>query len=228
MRNFQKSFSSTLKTLQVIKEESFEDRPDCPPQLRDHSGASSSGGNMESLDDVEVVEEIRPALIPACRQLVLRGELNQELGQPSRRRPSSGSSQSMLGTFERSVAEQARSNDLKALEISLSMEKLQLKRSQLYLSSHASFLERIKISMNIAKSTFREEKLKTQMKDTRHAELARTCLDLLIAGLILMSCLLMYGAYTFSYKRISEATAACNSLPKVNPLTQKSPHFTLP
>ncbi|CAA6659413.1 unnamed protein product [Spirodela intermedia] len=198
IRNFQKSFSSTLKTLQVIKEESSEDRPNCAPWLRDHSEASSSGGNMESLNTVTAIEE----------------KLNQELGQPSRRGPGSGFSQSTLSTFERSIAEQARSNDLKALEIGLNMEKLQLKRSQLYLSSHASFLERIKISMNIAKSTFREEKLKTQIKDTRQAELARTCLDLLIAGLILMSCLLGYGAYTFSYRRISEATASCNSLPK--------------
>ncbi|CAA7395727.1 unnamed protein product [Spirodela intermedia] len=214
IRNFQKSFSSTLKTLQVIKEESSEDRPNCAPWLRDHSEASSSGGNMESLNTVKAIEESSPHLIPTSSQVVLWRELNQELGQPSRRGPGSGFSQSTLSTFERSIAEQARSNDLKALEIGLNMEKLQLKRSQLYLSSHASFLERIKISMNIAKSTFREEKLKTQIKDTRQAELARTCLDLLIAGLILMSCLLGYGAYTFSYRRISEATASCNSLPK--------------
>ena len=184
MENFHKSFSSTLKTLRAIKEESCE-----------------------------AIKDSNPPIEPPCGQLIVRETLADVFGQSTRL------SHSTLTPFERSVMEQARSNDLKAFEINLTMEKLKLKKSQLYLSSYSNFLEKIKISMGIEKSTFREEKFKTQVRDSKHAELVKTCLDLLIAGLILMSCLLIYGAYAFSFKRISEATLSCSASAKVNPLT---------
>ncbi|XP_078433211.1 CPR5 protein [Wolffia australiana] len=187
MGNFQKSFSSTLKTLQTIKEETHEEQPTFPSQLR---------------QEVNVFD-------PPCDQIVVGRQLTRPLS-----RPRSGFDQSTLTTLERSVVEQARSNDLKALEIGLTMEKLKLKKSELYLSSYASFLERVKISMSVAKSAFQEEKFKSKIQDTRHGDLVKTCLDLLIAGLILMCGLLLYGAYTFSFKRISEATQSCNSVSK--------------
>ncbi|XP_065000144.1 protein CPR-5-like isoform X2 [Musa acuminata AAA Group] len=103
-----------------------------------------------------------------------------------------------------------RSNDLKAVEIGLVMEKLKLKQSQLALSSDANLLEKIKISMGISKASFKEEKLRNQMLETRHAELLKRCIDLLVTGLIIMCGFLLYGASIYSLQRITEVTSACN------------------
>ncbi|KAJ6849557.1 protein CPR-5 [Iris pallida] len=110
--------------------------------------------------------------------------------------------------------EQTRSNDLKAFEIGLISRKLKLKESQLALNSYSHMLEKIKITMGISKATFKEEKLRNQMLDTRHAELLRRCIDLLVGGLFIMSGFLSYGAYVFSYERITEATTSCSAIPK--------------
>ncbi|RZS06866.1 hypothetical protein BHM03_00037597 [Ensete ventricosum] len=126
-----------------------------------------------------------------------------------------GFSQSILSTAEKSVIEQTRSNDLKAIEIGLVMKKLQLKQAQLALSSDANFLEKFKISMGMSKASFREAKLRDQMQETRNAQLLKRCMDLLITGLILMCSLLVYGASIYSYQRITEVTSACTSVAKV-------------
>ncbi|GJR10713.1 hypothetical protein Tco_0793365 [Tanacetum coccineum] len=49
----------------------------------------------------------------------------------------------MLTTFEKSVNEQAHSNDLKALEISLSMKKKRLKEAQIAVNCDSNYLERL-------------------------------------------------------------------------------------
>ncbi|PWA70080.1 pentatricopeptide repeat (PPR) superfamily protein [Artemisia annua] len=59
---------------------------------------------------------------------------------------------SMLTNFEKSVNEQARSNDLKALEISLSMKKMRLKEAQIAVNCDSNYLERFKLSMGISKA----------------------------------------------------------------------------
>ena len=63
--------------------------------------------------------------------------------------------------------------------------------------------------MGISKASFKAEKFKNQVEDTRHSELLKKCIDCLVAGLLIMSVALSYGAYVYSYHRISEATAIC-------------------
>ncbi|KAL0432022.1 UNVERIFIED_CONTAM: protein CPR-5 [Sesamum radiatum] len=122
----------------------------------------------------------------------------------------SGVNQTMLSTIEKSVMEQTRSNDLKTFEIGLIMKKLQLKERQLALNSDANLLERWKLSMGFSKASFKAEKFKTQLQDTREVELLRKCLDFLVAGLIMMLVSLAYGTYVYSHRRIVEATEVCS------------------
>lgn len=112
-------------------------------------------------------------------------------------------------TFEKSVVEQCRSNDLKTLELGLTMQKLKLKETQLSLNFDLNNLERSKLAMGVSKASFRAEKFKNQLEDTRHGELNKKCIDCLIAGLIIMSSSLLYAAYVYSYERIAEATESC-------------------
>uniref|UniRef100_A0A1D1ZLT5 Protein CPR-5 n=1 Tax=Anthurium amnicola TaxID=1678845 RepID=A0A1D1ZLT5_9ARAE len=208
MRNFENSFCCTLKTLQVIQEEYFGEQRNHNSHLRDCPEDASTQGMLESLDAAEDVQE-HHLLNSADNQLILQADLSQQLALISQKRTRSGFSQSVFSTLEKSVMEQSRSNDLKAFEIGLTIKKLQMKKSELELSSYANFLERIKLSMGISKASFKEEKLKNQIQDFRHAELVRRCIDLLVSGMILMSCLLVYGAYIYSYKRITDATGSC-------------------
>jgi len=123
--------------------------------------------------------------------------MNQQLASVSHSFVGSGCSRSILSTFEKSVMERTHSNDLKAFEMGLIRIKLQLKESQLALSSYANMLEKIKVSMGISKASFKEEKLRNQMLDARHAEFLRRCIDLLVSSLIIMSGCLGYGTYIF-------------------------------
>ncbi|KAJ9171100.1 hypothetical protein P3X46_019148 [Hevea brasiliensis] len=106
--------------------------------------------------------------------------------------------------------EKACSNDLKTVEIGLTMKKLKLKEAQLALSFDSNHLERSKLAMGRSKASFKAEKFKNQVEDTKHAELLKNCIDCLVAGLFIMSASLLYGAYVFSYQRITDATASCN------------------
>ncbi|KAI3462016.1 hypothetical protein Pfo_018679 [Paulownia fortunei] len=146
------------------------------------------------------------------RQLVLHDKQKQ-LACSSASTSSSNSAMnqfSMLSSIEKSVMEQTRSNDLKTFEIGLIMKKLQLKERQLELNSNANFLERWKLSMGFSKASFKAEKFKTQLQDTRQVELLKKCLDFLVAGLIIMLFSLAYGTYVYSHRRIVEATEACS------------------
>ncbi|KAL9250581.1 CPR-5-like protein [Drosera capensis] len=116
----------------------------------------------------------------------------------------------VFNTWKKSIAEQTRANDLKTFEIGLIMKKLQLKETQLALNSDSNFLERCKLFIGTSKASFKAEKFKNQLEETRHAELLRKCIDCLVAGLLIMSASVMYGTYTFSYKRIAEATSSCS------------------
>ncbi|THU57773.1 hypothetical protein C4D60_Mb03t07070 [Musa balbisiana] len=190
IRNFDKSFQSTLKT-----PISSEYTPDL--------------ANPEPVSEVENLQENMP-LSSMSNQLIPYGQENQHLANIYHGTSNHRFSHSILDTYERSVVEQTRSNDLKAVEIGLVMEKLKLKQSQLALSSDANLLEKIKISMGISKASFKEEKLRNQMLETRHAQLLKTCIDLLVTGLIIMCGFLLYGASTYSLQRITEVTSACN------------------
>ncbi|XP_020704233.1 protein CPR-5 [Dendrobium catenatum] len=237
MRNFERSFDSTLKTLLVFNKASTssqknklrEERPltvgnklinesnNDEQENRSYSSLGVSSCEIEqipcSLDPLSCEEHLgEDEAVSSTNQLALRIESNQELVRASHNFIAGGFSKSMLTTFEKSVTEHTRSNDLKEVEIGLTMRKLQMKQSQLEMSSYANWLEKVKICMNMSKASFKEDKLRNQMQETRHAELRRNCIDLLVSGLILMCAFLIYGASIFSYQRITEATSSCSTV----------------
>ncbi|KAI8536084.1 hypothetical protein RHMOL_Rhmol10G0228600 [Rhododendron molle] len=234
VKNFEKSFRSTLMTLRLINESSQSDREhqrhlnsesnyfsDMTAQVSrndEHcltctSGVRSCqpeavGPTISSEEHFGILGETEQNTISGLlnRELALNdGEINQQLACVS----SSSVNQSMFSTFERSVIEQTRSNDLKTFEIGLTMKKLQMKEKQLTLHSDLNFLERCKLSMGTKRASFKAEKFKTELEETRHAELLKKCTDCLVAGLLIMLASIGYGTYVYSHRRITEATASC-------------------
>ncbi|GJM92069.1 hypothetical protein PR202_ga08496 [Eleusine coracana subsp. coracana] len=208
VRNFEKSFSSTLTTLHLVNE--------MPVCAQSHVPQSSSK-HLEQVAASELntdgprnpAQEISQDLYSSAEsQLVLYAGENQQLTHRSRSSP--GPDQCILNAFERSLKEQARSNELKEFEIGLNMRKLQLKQSQLELSSYSHMLEKIKLSFGFQKAAFQGEKFKTQMQDAMHAQILRTLIDFLVSAVIIMSVCFGYGTYIYSYQRITDVTAACS------------------
>ncbi|KAG6526000.1 protein CPR-5-like [Zingiber officinale] len=246
IRNFDKSFSSSLKTLGLINNMSVNRKENAvAPGLCSYNSHEMTPDltnselirtikdpvenvvsshfcslsyeptpdmtNAEFIRAIEGRKEHAP-FKSADNQLIIHQHTNQQLTNIHSNTDGTAFSHSILSTMERSVIEQARSNDLKAVEIELVMKKLQFKQSQLVISSDANLLEKIKISLGISKTSFKEEKLRNQMQETRHAQLLQQCMDLLVAGLIVMCILLTYGAFIFSYQRVAEVTSACESV----------------
>ncbi|XP_055833245.1 protein CPR-5 isoform X2 [Solanum dulcamara] len=238
VRNFEKSFHSTLMTLRLISESSMKsgvqqhncaartsvsersvpfisngvENVTCDPEF----GEFQSESFQQSISDNELSDQEERSdgtcLESIGRQLTLYDrQVRQQLASASSSLISSNTeiSQSVHRTLERSLTEQARSNDLKTFEIGLTMRKLQLKERQLALSSDANLLERVKLSFGFSKTSFKTEKFKNQVEDSKHAELLKICIDCLVAGLFIMLACLGYGTYVFSHKRITEATASC-------------------
>lgn len=161
------------------------------------------------VDQLRLVEDVKESVSdPFTRELALC-RLTNDVASVAPQAVGSHSKEMTLGTFERSVVEQARSNDLKTMELGLAMRKLKLKETQIALNCDLNNLERSKLAMGISKASFKAEKFKNQLEDTRHSELLKKCIDCLVAGLLIMSMALSYGAYIYSYHRISEATAIC-------------------
>lgn len=232
VRNFEKSFGSTLRTLRLINEsskynEEHRSNPNNVDSSTSDETSSRSGCYRSSFDLKDSHSEVNLPSIATLNQLNIHEEvqdniqtnfLNRELSiygqvnQPDCVNPSTGSvaNQSVVSTIEKSVIEQVRSNDLKTLELSLTMRKLKLKEEQLALNFDANHLERSKLAMGISKASFKAEKFKNQLEDSRHAELLKKCIDCLVAGLLIMSFFLIYGAYVYSYKRITDATSSCS------------------
>ncbi|KAK8672896.1 hypothetical protein V6N13_111253 [Hibiscus sabdariffa] len=232
VRNFEKSFGSTLRTLRLINDSSKHkekylsnpknaesstsnkttSRNRCYRNSRDAKDSYSDVDlpSVSTQDQLNIHEDVQENIQIGSlnRELAIHGQINQLVCVNPR--TGSDSNQSMLSTIEKSVIEQVRSNDLKTLELSLAMRKLKLKEEQLALNFDSNHLERSKLAMGISKASFKAEKFKNQLEDTRHAELLRMCIDFLVAGLFIMSFLLIYGAYVFSYKRITDATSSCN------------------
>ncbi|KAK1591558.1 hypothetical protein Q3G72_009515 [Acer saccharum] len=231
-RNFEKSFGTTLRTLTLINEGGCHlsnlDTSTLDVTSNENGCTNNSNTNYchsESEIDFatiatqdvsttheEVQEELSTNFIN--KELVLHGQNNQ-LVCASSGTLVSVMNQSMLSTIEKSVVEQVRSNDLKTLELGLVMERMKLKKTQLALNHDSNHLERTKAS-------FKVEKFKTQLEDTRYSELLRNCIDCLVAGIVTMSASLLYAAYVHSYKKISEATAACT------PSSQESKSWWIP
>ncbi|GMH24525.1 hypothetical protein Nepgr_026368 [Nepenthes gracilis] len=231
--NFEKSFTSTLSTLRLIEDLAMKKRDDglIHRNLKNYNSSTDldmlfNNGECSSKAEINCscLESIMPAV--NAREELRNVEAVQESHLTYRQMirpltssgftsiiPSYSRNHFMLDTLEKSVVEQARANDLKTFEIGLIMKKLRMKETQIALDSELNFLERCKLFMGTSKASFKAEKFKTQVKDTRHAELLRNCIDCLIAGLLIMSASLAYGAYVYSYRRIAEATLSC-SLPK--------------
>lgn len=241
MRNFEKSFGSTLRTLRLINESRVKKGGPHFSNLNvegstsdvtlNKGGHTSNSGIEDSQsqtvsqtfvtqDRLNTIEEVRENMLTdsSNRELALYGQINQlACVSPSTYSPAIG--QSMLSTIEKSVIEQTRSNDLKILELSLTMDRMKLKESQLALNVDSNHLERKKLAMGESELSFKAEKLKNQIGDMRHTELLRKCIDCLVAGLLIMSGSVLYGAYVFSYKRITEATESCTPSPMVSTIS---------
>ncbi|KAM5577438.1 protein CPR-5 [Rosa sericea] len=238
IQNFEQSFGSTLRTLKSIKESSedntgylsskqnieefsprvtHDEQDDC---LRGEGCRSSS--STEDYHSKEVThttategrlnyrDQLHQNMLtnPVNLEVALHGQINQLTCIPPRT-VDPVTNQSMFNTFEKSVMEQTRANELKIWELGLAMKKLSLKEEQVALGHDSNHLERSKIAMGRSKASFKAEKFKTQLEDTRHSELLRTCIDCLVAGLLVMAAALSYGTYVYSYRRITEATASC-------------------
>ncbi|XP_031492113.1 protein CPR-5 [Nymphaea colorata] len=147
-------------------------------------------------------------------QVVIHGQVNQQVACIPPDMTDLRFRQSFLGTFERSVREQVRSNDLKTYEIGLTMKQLQLKESKLIVDSDANFLERLKLSFGFSKASFKKEKLENEMKNAAYSELMKNCADCLLGGLLIMSAFICYAAYVHSYDIFIEASASCTQSSK--------------
>ena len=158
---------------------------------------------------VEEVEDRRPS-VSMNRELSLRGHMCQETGSIVSSTRGYSANLSMLTAIEKSVSELTRANDLKSRELGLIMRKLELKETQVALSSDSNFLERCKLYLGVSRTSFKAEKFKTQLEETRQCELLRACADLLVAGLLIMSACLGYGVYAFSYDKIHQLTKSCS------------------
>ncbi|KAL3524712.1 hypothetical protein ACH5RR_013084 [Cinchona calisaya] len=239
VENFEKSFRSTLMTLYIINEtaktnglekEKYE-MEKCSSEVASVSSsnrATNCGcdfGVRECQSDpllqatssheqqsTHEEQEENMTIDPRNNELIVHDrQIMQQMAFISPNRSSTEyNRQSILSTLDKSVIEQARSNDLKTFEMGLTMRKLQLKERELALSSDANFIERSKLSFGFSKASFKVEKFKTELEDKRHAELLRKCIDCLVAGLFVMLGCVGYGVFVYSHKRIAEATASCS------------------
>lgn len=213
--NFERSFQSTLMTLRVISESSGNrgrshlheaGSSTCTSSennfhfnMKENTSSSQQQTTVVHLDEENNNESINGQ----------NGQNDQQLAcVPPNRLPSTVD-RSMLTTFERSVSEQARSNDLKEHELSLTMRKIKLKEAQIAVECDSNILERVKLFMGVSKANFRVEKFKTELQDTRYAQLLKKCVDCLVAGLLIMLACLAYGTYVHSHQRLIEATESC-------------------
>ncbi|MFS8018721.1 hypothetical protein Hanom_Chr15g01395341 [Helianthus anomalus] len=201
--NFERSFQSTLMTLRVIsessgnRERSYMEGESCSSYSRLNMKVNTSTNTFQEQSTIFRLDDSKNGQQLAC---VPSNQLHSGVDL---------SRSSMLTTFEKSVNEQARSNDLKALEISLTMKKMRLKEAQIAVDWDSNVLERFKLSMGVSKAKFKAEKFKTELEDSRHAQLLKKCVDCLVAGLLIMLACLAYGTYIYSRQKLTEATESC-------------------
>lgn len=243
-RNFEKSFGSTLSTLRVIKNSSIDNKEvqvrnndfgDCKSDATQSISVSKGDCSARSCDIADVrsgsvnntpetqqptktVEDVADILSADSRnqELSLQGNISSQIVVSNMRNYLSN--HSVLSTVEKSVIEQTRANDLKSVEIGLIMKKLQLKETQLQLNSDLNFLERCKLSLGISRTSFKADKFKNQLEETRHSELLKTCADFLVADLLIMSGSLCFGVYAFSYDNIHQLTESCSTIEVCKPV----------
>ncbi|ESQ31381.1 hypothetical protein EUTSA_v10003912mg [Eutrema salsugineum] len=230
--NFEKSFNSTLRILKLINESAY------PHQLDKNNvesynldrctidGCSDSElSAKETLSAMSADEAIQGSArtISSMNEIVLHGETRQLSGV-------SRSSAMPLATIERwSLEEQARGHDLKSMEmdlkkmeIGLRMRKVKLKETELALRYESNNLGKSKLEMGVSKAAFRAEKFKTELEDTRKAEMVTRIMDWLGLSVFIMLSSMLYGTWVFSQQRIMEATSLCN------PSEEKSSSWWVP
>ncbi|CAI8598767.1 unnamed protein product [Vicia faba] len=229
-KNFEQSFDSTLSTLRLIYESTASNegnklnnmrlenpnsklnREDCSRDIviEDCQAGPQSHTHAEIINQSISNEEVRDNfhMESVTRDLALHGQSNQMVCYSP---TFSGAvvNNSVISTFEKSVVEQCRSNDLKTVEIGLTRQNLKLQEIDLALRYDLNDLERSKLAMEVSKSSFETEKFKNQLEDSRYGELNKKCIDCLIAGLFIMSASLFYGAYVYNYERFIEAAELC-------------------
>lgn len=132
------------------------------------------------------------------------------------------SSSMSLTTFDRSVEELKRANDLKNEENGLTRRKLMLKEMDLSLKYESNNLGKSKLEMGGLKAAFRAEKFKTELEDTRKAEMVTRIMDWLVVSVCSMLASMLLGVYNFSQKRIEDATSVCE------PSEEKSSSWWVP
>lgn len=207
IKKFEKSFSSTFRTLHLVNEIPVNERSHIPECSFKHDD-SVAVDSLSSSDLQNQTNRIEHDLVNTVEsQLVLFASDNQQLMHLRRSRSSPEADNRILNAID-------RSNELKEFEIGLTMRKLQLKQSQLALSSHSHMLEKIKLSFGFQKASFKGEKFKTHMQETRDAEILRTLIDFLVSAVIVMSACFGYGTYIYSYQRITDVTSACSATSK--------------
>lgn len=183
--------------------------------FQDRSSEENFRTNAHRSDHRETME-VNEGMDLTNLELTLLGRTNQ-LACVSTNPFGPLNNRSML--IEKSVMEQTRSNDLKAMELTLTMERMKMKKTQLTLNFDSNNLQRSKLVMGESKASFKAEMFKTQQEDVRNAELLRTCVDCLVSGLLIMLASLAYGAYIYSYHKITEATSSCMPSTKVSSFT---------
>eukprot|EP01018_Ginkgo_biloba_P038938 Gb_37504 [translate_table: standard] len=207
------SFVETNKIISACERIGESECCDFPRKIHDQGKTSSMSGSYLN------------------QQVVLHAQFQHQLTHDVG--PGPQWQQSICNAFERSVMEQERCNDLRAVEIGLTMKRLQLKEAQMCVESVSNDLRRQKISLNQSKASFKESKLTDEKLNRAYIELSRKCADELVAGLVLMFLALAYGGWKYSYERLSEAVGMCQPSSKDprksswfnNPLNSLTGHF---
>ncbi|KAK9713331.1 hypothetical protein RND81_06G020300 [Saponaria officinalis] len=229
--NFEKSFGSTLSTIRLIRNSEIDSgknqvgnskvsncHPDKIPDISSVKGACSSRSDditehcaesvnhaVGAVQNFEANDQTEDRVALCDQELPMQGPVSWQLA-----RSNTSNFSNVLSTIEKSVSEQTRANELKSMEIGLIMRKLKLKETQLALDSDSNFLERCKLSLGVSRTSFKMEKFKTQLEETKHGELLKTCADFLVTGIIIMSCCLCCGVYAFSYDNLCQLTKSCH------------------
>ncbi|CAM6106033.1 unnamed protein product [Calypogeia fissa] len=116
--------------------------------------------------------------------------------------------------LERYVEAQETQNHLKQLELAHSMKHLLVKKDHLQLQSESNVLMRENVDLGRSKIELKEFELEDGKLTAAHRDLSRTCADELVAGLCVMLLALAYGAWKFSYTRLSRVVTMCQLPPR--------------
>ncbi|KAL1215460.1 Protein CPR-5 [Cardamine amara subsp. amara] len=217
--NFERSFNSTLKILKLINESAA-----FPHQL-DNNNVGNCNLDRSTIDgcsDTELSAKENSSTTSAYEVLQGSVRTTSSMNELVLHEDVPRNSSMSLTTIERSLEEQARANDLKSMEIGLTMRKLRLKETELALSYESNNLGKSQLEMDISKHAFRTEKFTTELEDTRKADMVTKIMDWLIVNVFIMAASMSFGIYNFSQQRIMEATSICE------PSEEKSSSWWMP